>query len=125
MSHIKNKDYVRTENGRFDKVINDDYYMTPFIECEKGVVDVCSIVKHSNQIVDLLECEDILKIDVGFTYILFYISTITTDKIIDRKSEIRKSDIGNFIITDGCFKGCTFKIVTKEKFKSMEYGEEL
>ncbi len=125
MSHIEIDEYVRTKEGKIDKVINDDYYMSLYIECEKGLAEISSIVKHSKKIADLLECEDVLKIDVGFSYILFYISTITTDKFIDGTTEIKKSDIENLIITDGAFTGCKFTIVTKEKFKSVEYGGEI
>ena len=44
---IKVGDYVRTNTGKIDKVINNNYYMPQYIECEKGIVDKENIVKHS------------------------------------------------------------------------------
>ena len=32
-------EYIRTKNGKIDKVINDNYYISEYIECEKGIVD--------------------------------------------------------------------------------------
>lgn len=48
-------EYIRTKNGKIDKVINDNYYISEYIECEKGIVDKENIVKHSFNIIDLIE----------------------------------------------------------------------
>lgn len=32
-------EYIRTKNGKIDKVINDNYYISEYIECEKGIVE--------------------------------------------------------------------------------------
>lgn len=122
MEHIEIDEYVRTKEGKIDKVINDDYYMSLYIECEKGLTEVTAIKKHSKKIVNLLNSGDILKIDVGFSNILFYISIVNKDELIDGTKKIKKSDIGDFIITDGCFTGCKFTIITKEKLDYIEYG---
>ena len=51
-------EYVRTKSGKIDKVINNNYYMPQYIECEKGIVDKENIVKHSKNIIDLIEVGD-------------------------------------------------------------------
>lgn len=53
-------EYIRTKNGKIDKVINDNYYISEYIECEKGIVDKENIVKHSFNIIDLIEEGDIV-----------------------------------------------------------------
>lgn len=51
-------EYIRTKNGKIDKVINDNYYISEYIECEKGIVDKERIIKHSFNIIDLIEVGD-------------------------------------------------------------------
>ena len=53
-------EYVRTNTGKIDKVINNNYYMPQYIECEKRIVDKGNIVKHSKNIIDLLQEGDIV-----------------------------------------------------------------
>ena len=48
-------EYVRTKSGKIDKVINNNYYMPQYIECEKSIVNKENIVKHSKDIIDLVE----------------------------------------------------------------------
>lgn len=55
---IKAGEYVRTKTGKIDKVINNNYYMSQYIECGKGIVDKENIVKHSFNIIDLIEVGD-------------------------------------------------------------------
>lgn len=59
---IKIGEYVRTKKGKIDKVINDNYYISEYIECEKGIVDKENIVKHSFNIKELIEDKDIIKV---------------------------------------------------------------
>lgn len=59
---IKVGGYVRLKYGKIDKVINNDYYMQQYIECEKGLYPRENITKHSNNILDLIEYGDVLKI---------------------------------------------------------------
>lgn len=54
-------EYIRTEAGKIDQVINDDYYMSLYIECKKGLVEISSIVNHSENIKDLIKEKDILR----------------------------------------------------------------
>lgn len=55
---IKENEFIRTKTGKIDKVINNNYYMSQYIECEKGIVDKENIVKHSFNIIDLIEVGD-------------------------------------------------------------------
>ena len=57
---IKENEFIRTKTGKIDKVINDNYYISEYIECEKGIVDKENIVKHSFNIIDLIEVGDIV-----------------------------------------------------------------
>lgn len=58
MEEIEVGEYVRTKTGKLDKVINNNYYMTQYIGCEKGLVAKANIVKHSKNIIDLIEVGD-------------------------------------------------------------------
>lgn len=57
---IEAGEYVRTENGKIDKVVNNNYYMEKYIETEKDFIFCNSIVKHSKQLIDLIEGGDIV-----------------------------------------------------------------
>ena len=77
-------EYVRTKSGKFDKVINNNYYMPQYIECEKSIVNKENIVKHSKNIIDLIEVGDwvngkrIHKIDRGKNYCYLYYGNCKT-----------------------------------------------
>lgn len=58
---IEAGEYVRTENGKIDKVVSNNYYMEKYIEAEKDFIFCNSIVKHSKQLIDLIEVGDIVK----------------------------------------------------------------
>lgn len=62
MAEIKVEEYVRIENGSIDKVTNPNYYMSIYVECEKGIYLLNNIVKHSKQLIDLIEVGDIVEI---------------------------------------------------------------
>lgn len=55
---IKENEFIRTKTGKIDKVINNNYYMSQYIECEKRIVEKEYIVKHSFNIIDLIEVGD-------------------------------------------------------------------
>lgn len=55
---IKENEFIRTKTGKIDKVINNNYYMSQYIECEKRIVEKENIVKHSFNIIDLIEIGD-------------------------------------------------------------------
>lgn len=54
-------EYVRTKNGKIDKVVSNNYYMGKYIETEKDFIFCKNIVKHSKQLIDLIEAGDIVK----------------------------------------------------------------
>lgn len=56
-------EYVRTNTGKIDKVINNNYYMPQYIECEKDIVYKENISKHSKNIIDLIEVGDLVFIE--------------------------------------------------------------
>lgn len=58
MGKIEVNEYVRTKNGKIDKVINSNFYMRIYVECEKGLYLIDNIVKHSKQLIDLIEVGD-------------------------------------------------------------------
>lgn len=57
---IEVNEYVRTKKGSIDKVINSNFYMSIYVECEKGLYLIENIVKHSKQLIDLIEIGDIV-----------------------------------------------------------------
>lgn len=63
MGEIEVNEYVRTKDGKIDKVINSNFYMQIYVECEKGLYLIENIVKHSEQLIDLIENKDILKVE--------------------------------------------------------------
>lgn len=58
MEEIKVGEYVRLKSGSIDKVINPNYYMSIYVECEKGMYLLDNVVKHSKQLIDLIEIGD-------------------------------------------------------------------
>ena len=58
MGKIEVNEYVRTKNGKIDKVINSNFYMRIYVECENGLYLIENIVKHSKQLIDLIEVGD-------------------------------------------------------------------
>lgn len=63
---IEVEEYVRTKNGKIDKIINNNCYMPQYIECEKSLVYKEDIVNHSKDIIDLIEVGDI--VNKGYIY---------------------------------------------------------
>ena len=55
---IEVNEYVRTKDGKIDKLINSNFYMSIYVECEKGLYLIENIVKHSKQLIDLIEVGD-------------------------------------------------------------------
>ena len=65
---IEAGEYVRTENGKIDKVVSNNYHMEKYIEAEKGFIFCNSIVKHSKQLIDLIEIRRYCKWKKSKTY---------------------------------------------------------
>lgn len=76
---IEVNDYVRTKDGKIDKLINSNFYMSIYVECEKGLYLIENIVKHSKQLIDLIENKDILKVRIDKTIMFFGIDESTSD----------------------------------------------
>ena len=70
MAEIEVGEYVRTKSGIIDKVINPNFYIEIYIECENDIITRNHIAKHSKQLIDLIEVGDIVNdcIVVGFGY---------------------------------------------------------
>lgn len=77
---IEVNEYVRTKNGVIDKV--DALYgmieNTVHLENQKWF-DTKKIVKHSKQLIDLIENKDILKVRIDKTIMFFEIDESTSD----------------------------------------------
>ena len=76
---IEVNEYVRTKDGIIDKLINSNFYMSIYVECEKGLYLIENIVKHSKQLIDLIENKDILKVRIDKTIMFFGIDESTSD----------------------------------------------
>lgn len=76
---IEVNEYVRTKDGKIDKLINSNFYMSIYVECEKGLYLIENIVKHSKQLIDLIENKDILKVRIDKTIMFFGIDECTSD----------------------------------------------
>lgn len=68
MEKFEKGEYVRTENGKIDKVVNNNYYMEKYIEAEKDFIFCKNIVKHSKQLIDLIEIRRYCKWKKSKTY---------------------------------------------------------
>ena len=81
---IEVNDYVRTKNGIIDKVINSNFYMSIYVECEKGLYLIENIVKHIKIISEVVNVGDyvngklIHKIDKGSNYCYLYYGNCKT-----------------------------------------------
>ena len=67
-NEIKDNEYIRTDTGKIDKVINANYYMPQYIECEKDLIFKNNIVKHSPNITGVLEKGDLIYTDYGWVW---------------------------------------------------------
>lgn len=76
---IEVNEQVRTKDGKIDKLINSNFYMSIYVECEKGLYLIENIVKHSKQLIDLIENKDILKVRIDKTIMFFGIDESTSD----------------------------------------------
>ena len=111
---IEAGEYVRTKNGKIDKVVSNNYHMGKYIEAEKGFIFCNSIVKHSKQLIDLIEGGDIVN---GMKVL-----DIHKPRDLWEPIEIRvDSRYTNFILVEDIK-----TILTKEQFEANCYkgGEE-
>ena len=109
---IEVNEYVRTKDGKIDKLINSNFYMSIYVECEKGLYLIENIVKHSKQLIDLIENKDILKVRIDKTIMFFGIDESTSD--IKYKEIIESIENGECelleILTHQQFKANCYKV---------------
>ena len=72
-------EYIRTKNGKIDKVINNNCYMPQYIECEKSLLYKEDIVNHSKNIIDLIKVGDMVNGEKILDITGDYIHTNETD----------------------------------------------
>ena len=117
---IEVNEYVRTKDGKIDKVINSNFYMSIYVECEKGLYLIESIVKHIKQLIDLIEVGDIVNKEL-----VIGIIDITNDKeeIIGRKliTQYRSAQFTGLDIKHYIYANDIKTILTKEQMKANCY----
>lgn len=106
---------VRTDYGIIDKVINPNFYISMYIECEQNLIQRGKIVKHSKNIIDLVEVGDYVN---GYKVI-----SIDYD-VIDDKTECIELDLNNNYQYNFISARQIKTIVTKEQMASIEYKVE-
>ena len=106
---IEVNDYVRTKNGIIDKVINSNFYMSIYVECEKGLHLIENIVKHSKQLIDLIEVGDIVEDE----YNKYEVAFVKDDKIYcndynldDSLITLREQDIKAILTKESYMANC-------------------
>lgn len=119
---IKVGEYVRTKTGKIDKVINNNYYMSQYIECEKGIVDKENILKHSSNIIDLIEVGDIIEINKEKYEVIYDESLDKLGVLIPNRDclGIRHSALEHIFM-----KYEDITILTKEQYQSNCYTVEV
>ena len=122
MEKIKIREYVRTKDGIIDKVdgVNG---ITLILHCEKGMcIDECNrigthledIVKHSNQLIDLIEVGDY----VNGSKVLAVMKDMETGELhLEMTSNYTNEEIGDCTIYDKDIK----TILTKEGYMANYY----
>lgn len=109
---IKENEFIRTKTGKIDKVINNNYYMSQYIECEKRIVEKEYIVKHSFNIIDLIEVGDIVN-----ESLIAYRGKVASGK--------EKLLVGNYIINGMSLEVANIKtILTHEQYERECYVVE-
>lgn len=83
---IEVNEYVRTKDGIIDKAIieyngkcNNSNCSEKHISCKYNYYNEKDIVKHSKQLIDLIENKDILKVRIDKTIMFFGIDESTSD----------------------------------------------
>ena len=110
-------EYVRTKNGKIDKIINNNCYMPQYIECEKSLLYKEDIVNHSKDLVDLIEEGDIVEYQVNS---LSELKVGRVKSYRDARSNKEYLGVEGFDITKIYIK----KILTKEQMEANCYTVE-
>lgn len=111
---IEAGEYVRTENGKIDKVVSRNYYIGEYIKAEKDFIFCKNIVKHSKQLIDLIEIGDILELSEYVDYFKKSekIGISDIDMLSDIKQAIRDKKIE------------VLSVLTKERYRANRYKVE-
>ena len=113
---IEVNEYVRTKDGKIDKVINSNFYMSIYVECEKGLYLIENIVKHSKQLIDLIKVRDyvngykVIKLKDGFANGTMEI-VLSNNKIIYRH---HSEDIKTILTKESYMANC-YKVGGEEQ----------
>ena len=123
MTEIEVNEYMRTKDGIIDKAIieyngkcNNSNCSEKHISCKYNYYNEKDIVKHSKQLIDLIENKDILKVKVGEDILFIGVDENTLD--IKYKEIIEEIKNGEYQLLE---------ILTHEQFEQNSYkvgGEE-
>jgi len=129
MSEIKVGEYVRTKKGEICKVLGVRQeqradkrvysHLAYYLDNHKGSLTPAFIVKHSTNIIDLIEEGDLIKYDsnsYGIDIIEVVVETCKVDEDYDKGEGFVCTALDDYIRTKDIK-----SIVTKEQFKEMEY----
>ena len=114
-------EYIRTKNGKIDKVINNNCYMPQYIECEKSLLYKEDIVNHSKNIIDLIQVGDIIEINKGKYEVIYDKSLEQLGVLIPNRNHlaIRHSTLEHIFRE---YKD--IRILTKERYQANCYTVE-
>ena len=104
-------EYARTEDGKIDKIINNNCYMPQYIECEKSLLYKEDIVNHSKNIIDLIEVGD-------------YVNGYPVRKIPNFNNELCNFDLNKMEWIPLKNIDVYYNILTKEQYESNCYTVE-
>ena len=110
---IEVNEYVRFNNGEIGKVIDIKENPSRIVYSEYGEIGLISdIVKHSKQLIDLIENKDVLKVRIDKTIMVFGMDEDTSD--IKYKELIENIENGEYelleILTHEQFEANCFKV---------------
>ena len=108
---IEVNEYVRFNNGEIGKVIDIKENPSRIVYSEYGEIGLISdIVKHSKQLIDLIENKDVLKVRIDKTIMVFGMDEDTSD--IKYKELIENIENGEYELLE---------ILTHEQFEANCY----
>lgn len=106
-------DYIRTENGEIHKIIDTEKGSVKIKSNYKEWIGICCIVKHSPNIIDLIEVGDYVNGQRVFA---------TDNRINDNGEKVILTENYDEWTDNGVVSNKDIKsIVTKELFKNSEY----
>ena len=114
MKEIKVGEYVRTDNGEIHKVIDIEKGSIKIKSQYKEWIGLCCIVKHSKQLIDLIEKDDY----VNGSKVLAIMEDMETGELhLEMTSNYTNEEIGDCTIYDKDIK----IILTKENYMANCY----